>query len=985
MNNFKQLICATISLCFAFMPTIAHGGFSHFKRLPITGSATGATGATYSGKCIVAWEADPIKTGSWTINSKEYNFRIDIPITETTNSSVSEIWPVFINTKYLLDHGYIVSGDEVEFAFDDDVAGIEYYEDTTYFNLERTPYYVPMSQTARQAQTLHCYFDPDITETSDNSVDSSHNGQYSIATNIPIAQDSDDWLNIPTIGCFLTTSTISAGSGRNYNQDYTSGWRFQNVPLPNGVEKKITFGSCYLAFTAHQSAGSLLSNFYGIDADDVAAFSDCTEPTLTTAFLAYDTAAAWTTNSIYNTGDASGILTEIVSRPGWSAGNDLGFIWKNDGSASGIYRTAYQYGIDSSKATQLYINATVTQNWSRMPLIQVPLLYDCDVRLDGLDQSWPFDIEFRDSDKTTVIPCAIDPASEANRLGKTVTFNVLYGAIDQSPATKNIYIFYGDSSVATAPASWSGVNTFTFYDDFESGTGAWTVASGTWAAADQQKAIMKGGPELWSRGHMIAKVGDEWKCLVGEAEKWEDFGWTGLKWRDPQHEALYTSKDKIHWKNYGPVFCDRDSDVPAFEGIYPFKAIASITEHNGVYWILYYNWGGLTSKTSLHLASTTDFITFTYSSQNPIWVRGQDGSPDYPFASAYLMRDIDDTQWILYVAYTQGGNYYVDAVYSTDDGDPDDAAYSYYGHVCNFGVYAETAWVVKTPADSKYTLFTSDVGYDSVWNQRIRYTTPSTDPFSFTDAGRITSTYYELNNQSSGYPCIFYDGSDLYATSFGGPQTAAGLLGTGPEADNFCVLQKITTFPGTWEPQNVSKMIYCSTTNAIDRTYITDVYFGDAKISTSVLLKYGYNKAGVLFRIKDGNNYYYAIFNKTSNTIELHKVIATTDTKITEAELPLEKQESSSAYLISVGCYKDGTDRNIIIDVSESGSVWTNVISTHDESLTDDTWGAGLICLASKAYFDTVAISPYIYPEPIMGQGVSEIVHGPQVIITNIE
>lgn len=170
------------------------------------------------------------------------------------------------------------------------------------------------------------------------------------------------------------TDTQSAGY---YDATYNKrggGMRFLGVTIPQGS----TITSAYITFTAKTSGNVTTVNtvLIGEDVDDAATFSDianyqarrgtvvggANDNYLTTASVDYNSIAAWTENTTYNSADISTIVQEIVNRTGWASGNDMVIFWDdhagNSSETNFCMREAYSYNSSSAKAPLLYVEYT---------------------------------------------------------------------------------------------------------------------------------------------------------------------------------------------------------------------------------------------------------------------------------------------------------------------------------------------------------------------------------------------------------------------------------------------------------------------------------------------------------------------------------------------------------------------------------------------------------------------------------------------------
>jgi hypothetical protein len=130
------------------------------------------------------------------------------------------------------------------------------------------------------------------------------------------------------------------------------GLRFQGVSVPSGA----TITDAHLVFHADEAhSGETNLVFHGEAVDDAVAFSsesgDISNRSVTSASVAWNDVPAWTVvHDAYQSIDLAPIVQEIVSRPGWSAGNALVIIVTGTGR-----RVAESYDGDQVHAPTLHI------------------------------------------------------------------------------------------------------------------------------------------------------------------------------------------------------------------------------------------------------------------------------------------------------------------------------------------------------------------------------------------------------------------------------------------------------------------------------------------------------------------------------------------------------------------------------------------------------------------------------------------------------
>ena len=108
-----------------------------------------------------------------------------------------------------------------------------------------------------------------------------------------------------------------------------------SIPAGSGVN------NAFVQMTAFQNnSGNMTYEIRGIDSNNVANFtnaagSQLVSAPLTTASVTWTVTSAWSTNQVVQTPDISSIIQEIVNRPGWAQGNNIGLIIRRtSGSAT---------------------------------------------------------------------------------------------------------------------------------------------------------------------------------------------------------------------------------------------------------------------------------------------------------------------------------------------------------------------------------------------------------------------------------------------------------------------------------------------------------------------------------------------------------------------------------------------------------------------------------------------------------------------------
>jgi len=179
------------------------------------------------------------------------------------------------------------------------------------------------------------------------------------------------------------TGAVYVG-GDTYFGNLTAALRFNNVTIPPGsiiTSAKITVRSTAIFENTWNN------KVHGIDEDDTADFSsDPTGRPKTSASADWDQ-INFDDEVEYDITGLAAIVQEIVERPGWVAGNDMGFLIEYDGSPSNSQANFYDYADNPSYAALLtveyglpthLINKDLKYAIERLVTISKPLAYVID-------------------------------------------------------------------------------------------------------------------------------------------------------------------------------------------------------------------------------------------------------------------------------------------------------------------------------------------------------------------------------------------------------------------------------------------------------------------------------------------------------------------------------------------------------------------------------------------------------------------------------
>lgn len=168
-----------------------------------------------------------------------------------------------------------------------------------------------------------------------------------------VGGDDYNWGTPPD---FFQGGTSNPGFGYTGAVRFNLGVRFVNVNIPQGA----VIARAYLRLTSKQAqAGDTCKvKMYGNDADNAVAPTNYTQAealVLTSSLTSWNPVPHFDLSSKYQTPDITSIVQEIVNRPGWSSGNALQILVKDDISTSGAYRYIRSIDYDPSDKAELVV------------------------------------------------------------------------------------------------------------------------------------------------------------------------------------------------------------------------------------------------------------------------------------------------------------------------------------------------------------------------------------------------------------------------------------------------------------------------------------------------------------------------------------------------------------------------------------------------------------------------------------------------------
>lgn len=142
----------------------------------------------------------------------------------------------------------------------------------------------------------------------------------------------------------LPGSDLTGYCGFGYNKDFYSGsgtisgaCRFNNVSIAQGTTVSEAYIRFHIGGVTPDSEATIKFKVWGIDEDDTANFSSSPMGRTKTS---ESTSVEWgsPTDNSWGNIDVTSIVNEILSRGGWSSGNDMGFLIFDNGTATDTNR-----------------------------------------------------------------------------------------------------------------------------------------------------------------------------------------------------------------------------------------------------------------------------------------------------------------------------------------------------------------------------------------------------------------------------------------------------------------------------------------------------------------------------------------------------------------------------------------------------------------------------------------------------------------------
>lgn len=143
-----------------------------------------------------------------------------------------------------------------------------------------------------------------------------------------------------TLNYLYTSLTLGLGNGVGSMSLFA---RFTNVTVPNGA----TITAAKVQYLSNQNqSGTIKSRIFLNDEDSAVGpttYAQYVGKTVTSAYVDWNFSTSWVSNTWYDSPDISSVVQEVVDRSGWSSGNAMMILHKDNGTSSGNSRAIKAY------------------------------------------------------------------------------------------------------------------------------------------------------------------------------------------------------------------------------------------------------------------------------------------------------------------------------------------------------------------------------------------------------------------------------------------------------------------------------------------------------------------------------------------------------------------------------------------------------------------------------------------------------------------
>lgn len=175
-----------------------------------------------------------------------------------------------------------------------------------------------------------------------------------------VGADADDCRYYSETEDWSKTSTWWPAGCRVEGYETESAARFTLVAIAQGAT--IDVATLKVRCNNGRFGTTVNTKFQCEDADDTVSFDDYADYDArlrTATSAAWNDLPAWIPNVDYTCEDVVAPIQTVISRLGWSSGNNLVIFWTDNGSTPETYRTAYSYEGSSTYPPKLHIEFTV--------------------------------------------------------------------------------------------------------------------------------------------------------------------------------------------------------------------------------------------------------------------------------------------------------------------------------------------------------------------------------------------------------------------------------------------------------------------------------------------------------------------------------------------------------------------------------------------------------------------------------------------------
>lgn len=287
-------------------------------------------------------------------------FSLPLPATSsqslsfTTGSANLTTYPIVIGHSTNINRSDIVSGDAANLEFGDN------------FTVSASGWFNTDNGTNKSIAYKPGAFDLFVSPTVSGNITAEVLTTVNF-TKRPLASNQD--IAVWWTGAAWTEDLASAINNAGYIAGGVAemagcGMLFTSVTIPQGsdiLSANITFKAA-----ASLALNDVNSRITGVDSDTTGVWStavDLFARPNTTANITWDKIPAWVINNLYTTPDIAAIIQEIVDRPGWVSGNNIGIIWEDfedrSTNVNDTYRQGHSWDSDPAVASLLDVSYEV--------------------------------------------------------------------------------------------------------------------------------------------------------------------------------------------------------------------------------------------------------------------------------------------------------------------------------------------------------------------------------------------------------------------------------------------------------------------------------------------------------------------------------------------------------------------------------------------------------------------------------------------------